>query len=229
MFSLAGITLFRTLPLPGRVRLEQASAPVEPRNGSRIFTQGDPGDSVYAIVGGEGYVRIGADDRRSKSLMFEVFRSGDVFGEMAVLDGSTRTANAVAEGRVHLLRIGGAPFLAAVGEFPALGLALSRVLVERLRRTSLLLQDAAFETLEVRLARQLIYLADLDGRRTDRGLRLAGRFRQGDLADLLGATTRSIISILNSWRSAGLVSFEATTAQLTILREDLLRGLIEGG
>ena len=228
MGSLASIVVFRTLPLAARQRLEQACAPVEPRSGSRIFTQGDPGDSLYAIVGGEGYVRIGADDRRSKSLMFEVFRAGEIFGEVAVIEESTRTANAVAEGRVHLMRVGGSAFLSVLSEFPALGYELCRVLAERLRRTSTLLQDAAFETLEVRLARQILYLAALDGRRTAQGLRLGGRFRQGDLADLLGATTRSIISILNLWRAAGVVTFDAQTAQVTIVKEDLLRGLIEG-
>ena len=44
----------------------------------------------------------------------------------------------------------------------------------------------------------LLYLAEREGRRTAQGTQLAGRFRQGDLADLLGATTRSIITILNA-------------------------------
>jgi hypothetical protein len=61
----------------------------------------------------------------------------------------------------------------------------------RLRRTYELFQDAAFESLEGRLARQVLYLAEREGRPTPQGLRLAHRFRQADLADLLGATTRS--------------------------------------
>ena len=61
------------------------------------------------------------------------------------------------------------------------------------------------ESLEVRLARQVLYLARTDGRNTAQGRQLGGRLRQGDLADLLGATTRSIITILNAWRADGLV------------------------
>jgi CRP-like cAMP-binding protein len=99
----------------------------------------------------------------------------------------------------------------------------------RLRRTFALFKDATFETLEVRLARQMLYLAAREGRRTEQGLRLAGRFRQGDIADLLGATTRSIITILNAWRASGLVIFDPARAQLTICREDELRRLISPG
>jgi CRP/FNR family transcriptional regulator, cyclic AMP receptor protein len=226
--ALAGVRVLRTLPEAGVQRLLRASTPLEPRSGASIFVQGDRADALYAVTGGEGHVRIGAGDRRSKSLMFEVFRAGEIFGELGVLEGSTRTADAVTEGRVRLLRISGAAFMSVLAEFPELGLALCQVLSERLRRTSILLQDATFETLEVRLARQILYLAGLDGRRTDQGLRLGGRFRQSDLADLLGATTRSIITILNAWRAAGLVNFDATAAQLTILRENELRSLVEG-
>jgi Mn-dependent DtxR family transcriptional regulator len=58
-------------------------------------------------------------------------------------------------------------------------------------------------------------------------LQLAGRLRQGDLADLLGATTRSIITILNSWRADGLVTYDPVRAQLTICREAGLQHLVD--
>jgi CRP/FNR family transcriptional regulator, cyclic AMP receptor protein len=73
----------------------------------------------------------------------------------------------------------------------------------------------------------VLYLAGREGRRTERGIQLAGRFRQGDLADLLGATTRSIITILNTWRADGLVIYEPAQAQLTLCNEAALRHLID--
>ena len=107
-----------------------------------------------------------------------------------------------------------------------MGANLCRMFAGRLRRTSILFRDATFESLDARLARQLLYLGRREGRRTEQGLQLAGRFRQGDLADLLGATTRSIITILNSWRADGLVIYDAARAQLTLCREDDLQRLI---
>jgi CRP/FNR family transcriptional regulator, cyclic AMP receptor protein len=226
MTALLGVAPFEGLDAADLDRIEARSRMVEPRDGAEIFAEGDPADAVYAVVGGTGHVRIGAIDRHSKGLMIEVFRTGDIFGEIGVIDGSTRSADAVAEGRVRLMRIDGRVFLDAINDNALLGANLCRMFAGRLRRTSILFRDATFESLEVRLARQLLYLGKREGRRTDQGLQLAGRFRQSDLADLLGATTRSIITILNSWRADGLVIYDAARAQLTLCREAELRKLV---
>lgn len=207
-------------------RLVAAGSVVELRPGARVFAQGDPADAVYAILGGDGCVRIGAMDRRSKSVMVEVFHAGDLFGEIGVIDGGVRTADGTVEGRIRLRRIPAPTFLDVLATTPALGLNLSRLLARRIRRTFALFQDAAFEPLEVRLARQLLYLADVSGQKTAEGTRLSGRFRQADLADLLGATPRSIITILNSWRGRGLLTYNTTTGLVTIGQEQALRDLI---
>ena len=226
MTALLDVAQFRGVDPVELDRLEAAGRIVEPRDGSKVFSEGDEADSVYAVIGGSGHVRIGAIDRSSKGLMIEIFGVGDIFGEMGVIDGHTRSADAVVEGRVRLLRLGRKIFLEAINNNAALGANLCIMFAQRLRRTSLLFRDATFESLEVRLAKQVLYLATRDGRRTEQGLQLGGRFRQGDLADLLGATTRSIITILNSWRANGLVVFDPARAQLTICREQELQQMI---
>src|SRR3954447_11339481 len=100
------------------------------------------------------------------------------------------------------------------------------MIARRLRRTFALLQHATFETLEVRLARQVLYLLDREGRPTPEGVRLGHRLRQGDLADLLGATTRSIITILNAWRTAGIVIYNTEQARLTVCNIKALQALV---
>jgi CRP-like cAMP-binding protein len=208
-------------------RIEARSRPIEYQDGALIFAQRDPADAVYAIIGGEGRVRIGAIGRSRKGLMVQMFHTGDIFGEIAIIDGDVRSADAAAEGRVWTLRIGATVFLAALAEHPVLGANLCHLLAIRLRWTSTLLQDAAFEGVEVRLARQVLYLARLDGQPTEKGIRLAGRFRRNDLADLLGTTTRTIITILNAWRAPGLVIYDVNRAHLTLVDEAGLRALID--
>src|SRR5262249_19113004 len=158
----------------------------ELQDGSRVFLEGDEAEAVYVVVGGPGRIRIATIDKSSKGLMIEVFGVGDLFGEIAVLDGCTRSADAIAEGRVRVLRIGRREFLEAINRNAALGANLCLIFARHVRRTTLLFRDATFESLEVRLGKLLLYLASRDGRRTEQGLQLAGRFRQGDLADLLG-------------------------------------------
>jgi len=224
---LSSIGAFENLSKAELDRIERGMLTLEPRDGEEIFGQGDPADAVYAIIGGTGRVRIGALDRRSKALMVEVFHVGDIFGEIGVIDGHARTAAAVAEGRLRVTRISAPAFLAALSSSPKLGERLCRILAQRLRRTFELFQDATFEQLEVRLARQILYLLSHDARQTDQGLRLNSRLRQADLADLLGATTRSIITILNSWRSRNIVIYDTDRALLTIPDKAALQAIID--
>jgi len=227
MTSLLSVAAFRGIAAGNLDRIEAASRLLEPRDGARLFAQGDVADAVYAIVTGTGHVRIGALDRSSKGVMIEIFTAGDIFGELGVIEDSTRTADAVVEGRVRLLRVSASVFLETLRSNPVFGENVCRILAVRLRRTFSMFRDATFESLEVRLAKQVLYLAGREGRRTDLGIQLAGRFRQGDLADLLGATTRSIITILNAWRADDLVVYDPTRAQLTIRNEAELRRLVD--
>jgi CRP/FNR family cyclic AMP-dependent transcriptional regulator len=64
-------------------------------------------------------------------------------------------------------------------------------------------------------------------RQTPQGIRLADRLRQADLADLLGTTTRSIITTLNTWRADGLVLYDTDRALLTVCDVARLRMIVE--
>lgn len=214
--TLARLPLFKGVPEDVLKRLADFATLLRPADGSQLFVQGDPPAAVFLIVEGTGRVRVGAPDAAAKRLMVEVFRTGDLFGEMGVLDGAPRSADATVLGDVRLLRVEGQTFRQATEGCAPLALNLARLLAARLRRTFGLLQDATFAPLEVRLARQVLYIAKTDGVQTPAGTRLGGRFRQPDLADLLGATTRSIITILNGWRAADLVAYDTDKAFLTV-------------
>ncbi len=226
--ELGRIGLFQALPATALARLAEGARRIAPADGAPLFGQGDPPDAVYAVLEGRGRVRVGAPDNAAKRLMVEVFRAGDIFGEIGVLDGAPRSADAVVIGEVKLARIPATAFLETAESEPALGLALARLLSSRRRRPVGRLQDATFAPREVRRARPVMYLLKADSVKTDKGIRLAARFRQGDLADLLGATTRSIISILNAWRASNLVSYDTEKAFLFVLDEAGLAAVAAG-
>ena len=126
--SLAAVNVFKNMGVEALNRLEAGSTVLEPRDGATVFAQDDPADAVFAIVAGDGHVRVGSIDRHSKALMVEVFRAGEIFGEIGVIDGGTRTAAAVTEGKIRLVKIRGTNFLAALATSPELGDALSRMI-----------------------------------------------------------------------------------------------------
>ena len=67
--SLAAVAAFKGMTGQDLAQMELASITLEPRDGATIFAQGDPADAVFAVVAGDGHVRIGAIDRHSGALM----------------------------------------------------------------------------------------------------------------------------------------------------------------
>src|SRR6201987_877334 len=106
-----------------------------------IFSKGDAGDCLYGILSGR--VRIYSNSAEGAEIMLNVMEEGELFGEIALLDGSTRTASAAAMEQADLLRIHRAHFLPFVKANPDLILAMLTLLCQRLRWTSSVLQEAA--------------------------------------------------------------------------------------
>src|SRR5437016_1446562 len=109
-----------------------------------IFSKGDKGDCLYGILSGR--VRIYSNSAEGAEIMLNVLEEGDLFGEIALLDGSTRTASAAAMEETDLLRIHRAHFLPYVKANPDLILAMLTLLCQRLRWRALLdaiAQDAS--------------------------------------------------------------------------------------
>jgi len=100
MTALLDVKAFKGMDSAELDRIEASSRVLVPHDGARLFVEGDTADAVYAIMKGSGHVRVGAPDTNSKGLMIDVFGPGDIFDEMGVIERSTRTADAVAEGRV---------------------------------------------------------------------------------------------------------------------------------
>ena len=123
-----------------------------------IFSKGDAGDCLYGILSGR--VRIYSNSAEGAEIMLNVLEQGDLFGEIALLDGSTRTASAAAMEQADLLRIHRAHFLPYVKANPDLILAMLTLLCQRLRWTSSVIEDAAFLAFPARLAKRLLVLAE---------------------------------------------------------------------
>src|SRR5262245_55226941 len=86
--------LFRDLP-PGVI--EHLGSYMKARRvprGAAIFAKGDPGTGLMGVLAGTVKVSVASAD--GKDIVLNVFREGDIFGEIALLDGRPRTADATA-------------------------------------------------------------------------------------------------------------------------------------
>lgn len=193
------------------------------RDEEAVFSRGEEAERVYLIL--SGMVRISTLGENGKRIVVEIFRDLEIFGELGVIDGLARTADASAYGPAELLVLPAAAFLGLLADSSAFAQNVLRLVTARMRRTYSLLEDASLLNLELRLAKQVLYLAGL-GMSGERRVRIHARMHQDDLADLLGATSRSIITILNKWRAEGLATFDGRSAQLTINDIERFRTLV---
>jgi CRP/FNR family cyclic AMP-dependent transcriptional regulator len=189
------------------------------RAGEVIFAQGSPGDSLIAVL--EGEVAISAPSADGPEVVFAVIGAGETFGEVALLDGKDRTADAVAGGDGSLLVIDRRDFMPFLAEHPEIALRLLPVLCAQIRRLSAHLEDALFLAQAARLAKTLLSLAAANGEDTRRGRRIARRLSQRQLGSLVGMPRESVNRQLRAWQAEGVIAMERralTIADMAALR-----------
>lgn len=204
---LAGHFLLKHLNADELRRLAQGAAVTRHGPQQTIFQKGDPGDSMMAVL--RGRVKICAYSSEGRELVLNIIDRGGLFGEIALLDGRPRTADAVALEETELLvlqRNRFMPFLAGNTELVA---RLFAVLCERLRQTSEHLEDALLREAPSRLARGLLRLADSFGRPVAGGTRIEIKLSQQQIGNLIGISRESINKHLGEWREAGYLAMES--------------------
>ena len=176
------------------------------RRGATIFQRGDAGSSMMAILAGS--VRIGSTSRDGKEVTLAVLGAGEVFGELALLDGKPRSADATALEDTRLIEIGRPAFLRLLGDDTALLSALLALLCGRIRNATASVEELALLDLPARLARMLLKLGVHYGRKTSGGLRIELRISQQDLSTLVAASREAVNRQLQTWREAGILGTE---------------------
>jgi CRP-like cAMP-binding protein len=215
---LAATPLFA--PLAG-ADLEAVAAACRERRfakGEMLFARGDPGERLFVVR--EGQVRLAVASAEGRELSFQVAGPGEMFGELAALDGRPRSAEAAALTSVVCLALEARDLHRLRAERPAITEAALAFLCRRLREVSERLEGLALHSLESRLARFL--LAALRGRPAAKGrLALELPYSQSELAALIGASRQKINAALGALEAAGAI--KRTQDRLFCDREALAR------
>ncbi len=214
---LAKCQMFSTLDKPA-MRLLMAHAYRRRFSaGERIFNIGEPGLSMMAVC--SGCVRITFPSTTGKEIILTDLSVGDVFGEISVLDGSERSANAIAHTQCELLILERRDLVPFLEHNPQVCMKLLSVLCGRLRRTNDLMADIAFYDLPKRLAKQLIRLRmSLPGAAgSPQKVRLS--CSQNELANMIGASRENVNRCLKDWERRGIVDLDDGIIVLANLAE----------
>jgi len=213
--ALAASPILGLLSAAARERLAGAGGPVALEPGALLCQQGDPGDAIYVVL--EGEIEIRTSTAGGREVRFASFGPGAVVGEMAALDGGSRSTDMAAARRSRLWRIPRAPLVEALRAEPGSAVALVAELARRLRAANTALEAARVLDLGGRLAQFLIEAA---------GARALVPFTQTEIARRLGVSREKVNRKLNAWARAGSVALGP--AGVRVLKRDALADLVAG-
>ena len=199
-------TLFRELS-EAELDAIAPSARIQSLNArEELFHSGDPASQLYLIV--RGRMKVLTTSNEGDEIVFNILGKGEVLGELAVLNETTRTATAKAIDVTELLALHQRDLFDFLRNHPEAGIKLARVLAQRVSNLSELLSDMHFLNLPLRLAKKLNALALAYGHEQDDGLRIRLKLSQEEWGDLVGATRESINKQFRAWTKEGMIHID---------------------
>ena len=186
-----------------------------------IFAKGDPATGMMAVVSGS--VRIVSYSPDGKEIVLRMANPGDVFGEIALIDGGERTAEARAQEKTTLMFLDREHFLPFLEANPRLCIDLLNVLCQRLRATSEQLEDFSFLDLRVRLAKGLLHMAEEKNGDKEGPVTLS--LSQQLLAAMMGTTREAVNKRLRDWEDEGILSLGR--GSIEVLNLGALRQIVD--
>jgi CRP-like cAMP-binding protein len=192
-------------------------------SGDTVFLMGSQGDSMMAVL--DGNVRISVSSPAGKEIVLAIMHAGDVFGEIALLDGKGRTADAKAVSACSLAILERRDVLAFFAQHPGAWLGLIQVLCQRLRFSTEKTTEVALLDLPVRLAKALLRLVAVDQAGQPARPALQINLSQRELGNIVGATRESINKCLREWQRSGVVKMENNI--IVIKNQATLKNLAE--
>jgi CRP/FNR family transcriptional regulator, cyclic AMP receptor protein len=206
--------LFRDLSPEIHERLRSLARIKRVARGATIFSKGDPGTSLFAVASGS--VRVTALSPQGKNAVFNLIHEGEIFGEIALLDGKPRTADAVAFTDCSLMVIERRDFMALLHDHPEVTLRLLEVLCARLRRTTEQVEDILFLDLKTRLVKTLLRLAETEGGEIT--------ISQDHLSQMVGMSREMINKQLQVWVKWGWINL--ARRRIKILNPEALNRIL---
>ena len=206
------IPIFKTLSdsdlndLVGSLRLKSL------KQGQTLFWKGDEGTALYIIK--KGTIKIVLPSTEGDEIIVTMFSEGDFFGEMALLDGEPRSADAVAIEPSEVFVLSRNNFLSFLQSNVNAIKSILSLLSKRLRRTDDMLEDTCFLNISARLAKKLTELAESHGQTKGSKVLIDLSLTQKELGDMVGATRESINKELKSLRGQGLIIIEGSRIQI---------------
>ena len=197
------VALFQSVEPEELSRIASLLSPRDVPKDAHVVTQDEPGDALFIIAKGRMKVVLYGDNGRE--VILTLLKTGDFFGEMALLDDLPRSANviALADSRVLVLKRDG--FAEHIRKSPTTALNVMAELSRRLRRADEIIGNLATLDVYGRVAHIMIDLAKKDGEEVEGGILIRERPTQQDIASMIGTSRETVSRVLSEFQRRGFV------------------------
>ena len=145
--AIRSVPLFASLDDEAAINLRNLLRVNDVPSGAGLFRAGDEGDAMYLIESGR--VEITITDEDKKRIVLAELAQGDFFGEMAIIDGKRRSADATVTETARLAVLSREDFLSFIHDNPTVALEMLSATFSRLRRTDKMLQQRVSRNVNV--------------------------------------------------------------------------------
>jgi CRP/FNR family transcriptional regulator, cyclic AMP receptor protein len=204
--------LFRGLNADERSILVSRARLRKFNGGETIFLMGGPGDSMMAVL--DGTVRISVPSPDGKEIVLAIIQNGEFFGEIALLDGKERSADATAISACSLAILDRRDVLYFLDHHPNAWPRFVDVLCERLRRTTVQIAEVALLEIPVRLAKAILRIAGADGDPATDHFKTDLQLSQRELGNIIGATRESVNKCFREWQRDGIIHIDGVVIRI---------------
>lgn len=168
-----------------------------------VFYQGELGREMFIVISGQLKVSVTSED--GKELSISIFHDGDIFGELALLDGERRSATVTTIGHCELLVLHQRELNDILNVHPSIGLQLLSILAGRVRATTSLYESSVFVEIPGRLAQKLMELSEEHGVESENGILIDLKLSQYEWGTLVNASRESVNKILKNWEEKNII------------------------
>jgi CRP/FNR family transcriptional regulator len=216
---LRSVPLFAELDETELSRIASVAVPRSFPEGVRVFHEGDKSDACYVVK--SGTFRVTREHPDGRAITLATLETGDIVGELAMLDGEVRSASVeTLGGEGELLALPATDMLSLLERNPDITVKIAAALTRRLRAANERISRQSFQTVPSRVAGVLLQLASEEADENS-GHEVTIRMNQADLAQLAGTSRESVSRFLADLDRAGVV--RAGRGRVTIIDSAKLR------
>ena len=217
---IARVPLFAELSRAELERIADVAIPRSFPKGVRVFHEGDHSDACYVVR--QGDLRVTREHSDGRAIALATLGPGDIFGELAMLDGGTRSASVETLSDSELLGLPATDVRRVIADHGDIAAKLIVAITRRLRETNERVARQSFQTVPSRVAGVLAQLIAEEASEERPGITV--RMTQADLAQLAGTSRESVSRFLATLERAGVVA--VGRGRVTILEPRRLRAYI---